>query len=313
MTNWKNTLLISETDFNNLRSNNCNIEVNTDGIEIAPNEGVIVQCETSGNQILAVYNSKSKSVELLKDIASSPNKDLALLHHYISDESIEAVVVDGFPGVGKTSSIMKYALNNLKVPATAGAVNDSRTYHPDGSRKSSLFKGTIEKIYITRPDATIGTGHGFLPGDLREKLTPLFGSFIQYVDRFHPLGFEKLHELGCIEMAPLTYIQGRDLDNSIIIADEFQNCDDEVAIMFLTRPTDNSRTFILGDTTKFQIANKKNSSSKNGLEIAHEYLRGAHWYSRVEMRTLNHILRGKMVRKIVSTWLSKVNSDNKEE
>jgi phosphate starvation-inducible PhoH-like protein len=65
---------------------------------------------------------------------------------------------------------------------------------------------------------------GFLPGDLKEKIDPyLIPLYDALNDCFGKETTNKMIEKGTIEVAPLAYMRGRTLDQSIIILDEAQN------------------------------------------------------------------------------------------
>ena len=69
---------------------------------------------------------------------------------------------------------------------------------------------------MSRPAVEAGERLGFLPGDMREKvdpyLRPLYDSFYDLLD------YEKIQkkiEIGDIEIAPLAFMRGRTLKNSL--------------------------------------------------------------------------------------------------
>ena len=81
----------------------------------------------------------------------------------------------------------------------------------------------IEKIILTRPPVEAGESLGFLPGDLQQKVDP----YLRPLDSLHSIfGFDRTNSLidkGIIEVAPLVFMRGRTLDNSLVILDEAQN------------------------------------------------------------------------------------------
>jgi len=309
--NWEFELEVPPETMDMFKKHKRPIEIESN--VVAPNTGVTIKC-SDGRVDYGVYDPDILAVRPIngydQDGKFAPNKDLALFIDHVNNPNIQVVVADGLPGTGKTSTILRWVCSNLDISDTIKPYQDLRIFKPDGSRVSNFEVGTIKKVFIMKPDAIIGKGHGFLPGDLIEKLTPLFGSFIQYFDRYHPLGFHKLLESRVIEMLPITYIQGLDLTDCVVIVDEFQNADEEHAIMFLTRITDDAKVFIMGDTTKFQVLNNKNTTERNGLEIVKRYLMGERYFAYVEMKEIRHVLRGKIVRKVVKTWLDQLKYDS---
>ena len=82
-----------------------------------------------------------------------------------------------------------------------------------------LLEKKIERIILSRISAVeAGERLGFLPGDMREKvdpyLRPLYDSLY---DLFHFLKFQRMIEIGDIEIAPLAFMRGRTLKNSFAI------------------------------------------------------------------------------------------------
>ena len=138
----------------------------------------------------------------------------------------------------------------------------------------------IEKIVITRPAVSVDEEHGFLPGDLIEKMTPWMRPvFDIFYDHFSPKHTKYLLESEKIEIAPLAYMRGRTFKNCWIIADEMQNATPSQMKMLLTRIGDRSRMVVTGDLMQHDRGYEKNglhdfitklknteSKSKNVLE-----------------------------------------------
>ena len=85
-----------------------------------------------------------------------------------------------------------------------------------------LCSKTIEreknrKIVLTRPAVEAGESLGFLPGDLQQKVDPYLRPLF---DSLHSIfGFDRTNSLidkGIIEVAPLAFMRGRTLDNSLV-------------------------------------------------------------------------------------------------
>ena len=95
-------------------------------------------------------------------------------------------------------------------------------------------------------------------------LTPLY-------DALHDLlGAEKvevLMEKGTIEIAPLAYMRGRSLNNSVVILDEAQNTTSGQMRMFLTRIGESSTAVITGDPTQIDLPKKSDSGFTEAMDI----------------------------------------------
>ena len=156
----------------------------------------------------------------------------------------------------------------------------------------------IEKIVLTRPAVEAGESLGFLPGDLQQKvdpyLRPLFDSLqsIFGIDRT-----KSLIDKGIIEVAPLAFMRGRTLDNSIIILDEAQNTTCSQMRMFLTRLGERSKMVVNVDITQIDLKKDQESglieasrifSKTQGIKIC--YL------------TVEDVVRHPLVQKIIEAY-----------
>ena len=123
-----------------------------------------------------------------------------------------------------------------------------------------LHEQQIEKIIITRPAVSVDEQHGFLPGDLNEKMAPwtrpLMDVFEEY---FNAKEIENFIREGVIEISPLAYMRGRTFKNALVIADEMQNATPSQMKMLLTRLGQDSRMIITGDL------NQADRPTTNGL------------------------------------------------
>src|SRR5690606_35446760 len=64
---------------------------------------------------------------------------------------------------------------------------------------------------------------------------------------------------GVIEIAPLAFMRGRTLFNSVVILDEAQNATQMQMKMFLTRLGENSRMVVCGDVTQVDLPSGQTS------------------------------------------------------
>lgn len=106
----------------------------------------------------------------------------------------------------------------------------------------------IDKIIVTRPAVSVEEEHGFLPGDLNQKMEPWTKPiFDVFYDHWSHRQVEYFVEEGKIEISPLAYMRGRTFKRAWIIADEMQNATASQMKMLLTRIGDDSRMIVTGD------------------------------------------------------------------
>jgi predicted ribonuclease YlaK len=219
------------------------------------------------------------------------------------NQRITIIAVNGLMGTGKTSTVVEDLVNqhlsDVKISRHTGQLEEPNRGH---------HKIMIAKPHVGAGGRTEEIGH--LPGDIDAKMSPTLKNFVQYFDRFHQAGFEALRNAGFIEILPLAYIRGLDAADMTIVVDECQNTTE--LITAVTRKASNSRIFLLGDTSPFQIDLAGNTPKENGLTDVIDLLRGAPYFQYIEMRSLEHIVRGEEVRDIVRRLFKKYGQDPHE-
>lgn len=152
-----------------------------------------------------------------------------------------------------------------------GPAGTGKTYLAMAMAVSSLSKGIVRRIILTRPAVEAGEALGFLPGDLTEKVDPYLRPLY---DALHDMmRFEKVANLiqqGAIEVAPIAFMRGRTLNDAFIILDEAQNTTSEQMKMFLTRIGFNSKAVITGDITQIDLPSQKPSGLIEAKKILQE-------------------------------------------
>jgi len=136
---------------------------------------------------------KEKRVQIYPKNLSQENYLLKL-----NDTTKSILFAIGPAGTGKTLMAVQWAIDELKY-------------------------GDAKKIIITRPAVSVDEEHGFLPGDLNEKMAPWTRPiFDVFQENFSMQTIESYIQDGIIETAPLAYMRGRTFKDSVIIADECQ-------------------------------------------------------------------------------------------
>ncbi|MGI9029507.1 MAG: PhoH family protein [Ilumatobacteraceae bacterium] len=123
----------------------------------------------------------------------------------------------------------------------------------------------VQRIILTRPAVEAGERLGFLPGDLMAKIDPYLRPLYDALyDMVEVEAGQRLLERQAVEVAPLAFMRGRNLNNSFIILDEAQNTTPEQMKMFLTRIGFGSRVVVTGDVTQVDVPDGR--SGLVGLE-----------------------------------------------
>ncbi len=187
-----------------------------------------------------------------------------------------------------------------------GPAGTGKTYLAVASAVDALERGLVKRLILARPAVEAGERLGFLPGDLNQKVDPYLRPL--YDALYDLLGIErtnKLFEREIIEIAPLAYMRGRTLNNSLIILDEAQNTTPEQMKMFLTRIGFGSKAVITGDITQIDLPNPK----KNGLIEARSILRGLTGIAFTEFQG-DDVVRHPLVQRIVRAY--EIHDDSKK-
>jgi phosphate starvation-inducible PhoH-like protein len=146
------------------------------------------------------------------------------------------------------------AINSHDITFGIGPAGTGKTYLAMAMALSALRCGNISRIILTRPAVEAGEALGFLPGDLREKLSPYLRPLHDAITDMMPIEETQRHmERETIEIAPLAYMRGRTLNSAFVILDEAQNSTNEQMFMFLTRLGYNSKAVITGDPTQVDL------------------------------------------------------------
>ncbi len=247
-------------------------------------------------------------------------RDLIIICKCIKDNSIDELlalylkkepIVTNYSGKSifpKTLNQAHYIKELFKndVVFGIGPAGTGKTFLAISFAASLLKKQKIKKIVLVRPAVEAGEKLGFLPGDLKEKVDPyLIPLYDALNDCFGKETVDKMVEKGIIEIAPLAYMRGRTLDNSIIVLDEAQNTTTMQMKMFLTRLGFNSKMIITGDVTQIDLPNKNQS----GLIEAMNVLENLNGISIVKFNSYD-VMRHPLVFKIINRYNKGINNEN---
>ena len=192
----------------------------------------------------------------------------------LNDPNKMIVFAIGPAGTGKTMLAVQWAIDQLKY-------------------------GSADKIIITRPAVSVDEEHGFLPGDLNEKMAPWTKPIFDVIaENFNAREIENFVKEGVIETSPLAYMRGRTFKNAVIVADEMQNATPSQMKMLLTRLGQGSKMVVTGD---LQQADRP---STNGLlEFLHLYnnFQGHRYVDLVEFN-IEDVERHEAVKEILSIY-----------
>ena len=184
----------------------------------------------------------------------------------------EIVICSGVSGVGKTLLTLSYSLKNI-------------------------MNGKFDKIILMRPLVTT-EDVGYLPGSLSEKVSPHYQVFSYTIEQL--IGEKeqnRLYDQKKIIDFTLAFSRGITFDNSIIIADEFQNATKEQVKLLLTRIGHDSKLIMSGDPDQIDL--KRNNDS--GLEDAMKRFKAVEGIGVFEFDR-NETVRNPVINKILNCY-----------
>jgi phosphate starvation-inducible protein PhoH and related proteins len=148
------------------------------------------------------------------------------------------------------------------IVVTAGPAGTGKTYLAVLAAIKAFRAGEVDRIVLTRPAVAVeNENHGFLPGDLNQKMEPWLKPITDILREYYRLqDIAAMIEDQKIEIAPLSFMRGRSLKKAFIIADEAQNMTPAQMVMLLTRIGEGSKIVVTGD-----IEQTDRTGTKNGL------------------------------------------------
>ncbi len=287
-------LKIIEESFNSkvvVRGENVTFEGTPEEVEKIENVFTELIFLINRNKIL-----QKKDVETVIRMVNSGNKKSK------TKEDLNSIIVFTRNGYlkPKTEGQKRYFHSVMKndLVFVIGPAGTGKTYLAVAFALSNLKNNAVKKIIFARPAVEAGESLGFLPGDIREKVEPYLRPL--YDSLFDMIPNEKLKsyiEKQIIEIIPLAYMRGRNLDNSFLILDEAQNATSMQMKMFLTRIGINSKAIINGDITQVDLHDKNNS----GLIQIQDILKNINGIDFIYLNN-DDIIRHKLVKDIINAY-----------
>ena len=197
----------------------------------------------------------------------------------------------------KQSEYIK-ALKENEIVMSLGPAGTGKSFLAVSVAVTLLMEKKIERVILSRPAVEAGEKLGFLPGDMKEKVDPYLRPL--YDALYELFGADKIDkkiESGEIEIAPLAFMRGRTLDNSLVILDEAQNTTTSQMRMFLTRLGERSKMVVNGDITQIDLKNEQLSGLVEASKI----------FSNTEgikfcYLTVEDVVRHPLVQKIIEAY-----------
>jgi len=135
-----------------------------------------------------------------------------------------------------------------------GPAGGGKTYVAVCKGVELFLAGEVDRMIVCRPIVEAGEELGFLPGDMMEKAGPYMTPVMDVLNRRLGRSYvEALVKAGKIEVLPLAFMRGRNLERCFVILDEAQNTTPVQMKMFLTRMAEGTRVVVDGDLSQKDI------------------------------------------------------------
>jgi phosphate starvation-inducible PhoH-like protein len=240
----------------------------------------------------AKYNKLTEDV-ILDTIKGLPPKELKM------DDAI-IYGVNGKPIIGRTPNqqLLVKTFNDNDLTFALGPAGTGKTYLAVALAVRALKNHEVRKIVLSRPAVEAGEKLGFLPGDMKEKIDPYLQPLYDALEDMLPsVKLKELLDSDTIQIAPLAFMRGRTLNDSIIVLDEAQNTTTHQIKMFLTRLGIGSKMIVTGDTTQIDLPHTVTSGLIHALHV----LKGVKGIGKVEFEKKD-IVRHQLVQRIVEAY-----------
>ena len=190
------------------------------------------------------------------------------------------------------------ALERSEMVFGIGPAGTGKTFIAVAYAAMLLERGMVERIVLSRPAVEAGERLGFLPGDMKEKVDPYLRPLYDALYDMMPADkVERAIAAGVIEIAPLAFMRGRTLANSVVILDEAQNTTPMQMKMFLTRLGEKGRMIVTGDPSQIDLP----PNTKSGLVEALRILDGVPGIVTVRFNETD-VVRHPLVAEIVAAY-----------
>ncbi|MBO7424596.1 MAG: PhoH family protein [Clostridiales bacterium] len=299
------------TLFNKVRSEyNVSIEVDGNSVVINGDNNLMVLRAKEAISGLLELSDKNEIDPMLVDYVIFLENTGKLEEFLQMKDEVFFTTYSGRPLKAKTLGQRFYidALKRSELVICSGPAGSGKTFLGVAMAVKAFRNKEVSRIILTRPAVEAGEKLGFLPGDIAEKVNPymrpIYDALIALLGQEN---FEKYYDKGLIEVSPLAFMRGRNLDDAYVLLDEAQNTTVDQMMMFLTRLGMNCRACVCGDFTQIDLPR----GVVSGLYDSMDVLKGVDGVSLISLGEAD-IVRNPLVQRIVRAYADREKSKTED-
>ncbi|MCR5804170.1 MAG: PhoH family protein [Clostridia bacterium] len=299
------------TLFNKVRSEyNVSIEVDGNSVVINGDNNLMVLRAKEAISGLLELSDKNEIDPMLVDYVIFLENSGKLEEFLQMKDEVFFTTYSGRPLKAKTLGQRFYidALKRSELVICSGPAGSGKTFLGVAMAVKAFRNKEVSRIILTRPAVEAGEKLGFLPGDIAEKVNPymrpIYDALIALLGQEN---FEKYYDKGLIEVSPLAFMRGRNLDDAYVLLDEAQNTTVDQMMMFLTRIGMNCRACVCGDFTQIDLPR----GVVSGLYDSMDVLKGVDGVSLISLGEAD-IVRNPLVQRIVRAYADREKSKTED-
>jgi phosphate starvation-inducible PhoH-like protein len=203
----------------------------------------------------------------------------------------------------KTQKLLLNAIYEKEMAFGIGPAGVGKSYVAVAAALELVKSNTTpyKRIVVCKPVVDVDEELGFTPGTVREKMEPYVSSITDIFDKIIGKAARLILEASeILVVAPLAFMRGGTMDNTIFIMDEAQNMTRMQMKTLLSRIGQNSKFVILGDLDQ---SDRFRDSKKSGLYQAVKLFSKLPEFGYVQFTDSEEdIVRNKIISKILKIY-----------
>jgi len=140
------------------------------------------------------------------------------------------------------------SIRNNSITFANGVAGTGKTFIASSLAIEMLQSDLVSRIILTRPYVPAGEKLGFIPGEIADKFAPYLEPYLDcFVDRVGKQVVSAMLTDGRIQAKPISFLQGKTFNDSIVLVDEVENATADQIKLILTRMGEGTKAILMGD------------------------------------------------------------------